>query len=162
LFNLLSRTVTESQKLLAINGRTGDRFGAAVALKDGILAIGAPSANRDDSRSGAVYVFTPYRRSWVETQVLSDPTSSFLEFGRALAVNRNFIAARSTSVFAGLDGGTTIFQRQGATFEPIALADVSMTSVGDIAIDRDTLYLSTFFDRVFPQIVNVYDLQNQD
>jgi hypothetical protein len=161
LFNLLSRAATESQKLLATDGMTGDRFGTAVALKDGILAIGAPRANLRDSGSlsGAVYVFTPDRRFWVEAQKLSDPTNSFLEFGNTLAASRNFIAARSTAVFAGLDGGTTVFKRQGALFQPVALADVSMTAVGDIALDRGTLYLSTFFDRVFPQLVNVYDLQ---
>lgn len=45
----------QAQKLFAANGNMGDRFGAALAMRGGILAIGAPGTDLREENAGAVH-----------------------------------------------------------------------------------------------------------
>lgn len=47
----------EDLKLLAGDGEVGDQFGFSVAIRDGIIAVGAPSNDENGVDSGSAYLF---------------------------------------------------------------------------------------------------------
>ncbi|HRI27996.1 MAG TPA: FG-GAP repeat protein, partial [Chitinophagales bacterium] len=88
---------TFAQKLLPGGGITGDGFGSSVAVKDGVIAVGAPGDNQLGNDAGAVYVFRSTNlTSWTQTQkivaydgILQD------EFGCSVSIDDNKLAVGS-------------------------------------------------------------------
>lgn len=78
----------QSAKLLPADGEAGDLFGAAVALDDDTLVIGASRGGNADVRSGSAYVFTRNMGVWTQQSKLlpADGTSDGL-FGVAVALD---------------------------------------------------------------------------
>lgn len=64
----------QRQKMLANDGKPGDEFGSAVAIRTHVLVVGAEAANparpEDDGSSGAAYVFLRPNSTWIETYKL--------------------------------------------------------------------------------------------
>ncbi|MHC4804602.1 MAG: FG-GAP repeat protein, partial [Planctomycetota bacterium] len=55
---LLAQPACESAKLLALDGASGDDFGASVAVSGSFAVVGAPEDDDAGSSSGAAYVFS--------------------------------------------------------------------------------------------------------
>ena len=64
---------SQSAKLTASNGASGDEFGMSVAVSGDMVVIGAPAAN--DGR-GAAYVFTEPGTGWVDMTEVAELTAS--------------------------------------------------------------------------------------
>jgi hypothetical protein len=68
-FSRTGTTWTETQKIIASNGRKGDRFGESLALDGSTLAIGAPmTAQGIWGGSGSTYIFDWNGQQWQEAQ----------------------------------------------------------------------------------------------
>lgn len=57
LYDVASRQLM--RKLLSSSGNAHDEFGAAIAIEDGVVAIGAPSDDDQGASSGSAYVYAP-------------------------------------------------------------------------------------------------------
>jgi len=79
---------TEVARLVADDGMTGDYFGAAVALDNDRILIGAPYSDEGTWRVGSVYVFEETGSEWrQEAMLLPWTLSQAVEFGTAIAVD---------------------------------------------------------------------------
>lgn len=78
----------QTQKLLAMDGRTGDAFGAALALDGSTAFVGAPDANVNGNiGEGAVYVFTLGSQGWVQATKIPRPSPlAGAKFGYTVAL----------------------------------------------------------------------------
>jgi hypothetical protein len=148
------------QKLIAINGVPNDAFGASVAIGDGLIAVGAPNADRDPSvfgecpfaATGAVYVFARHRAFWSLRQQLertgfSPPCVTL--FGEEVAVNRRWLVTGTPTLFPLQFDGSTLFERIDGSFESVTTV-ASME--GDVPVSRlsgSTLVIGMWFDRGF-------------
>ena len=93
-------TWSEEAKLLAPDGRSGDRFGTAVALDDDTALIGAPfDQTLGGIESGSAYVFVRNDSNWNFQEKFTD-TWANVRFGRALDIDgdRALITKRNTVV----------------------------------------------------------------
>lgn len=85
----------------------GDQFGASVAIGDGLIAVGAPGAQRLDpptcgsfGASGAAYFYIPSGNSWVLRQVMSHRFADcHWEFGSEVAITATHLAVQSSGNF---------------------------------------------------------------
>lgn len=101
---------TESGRLQAGDGTTGDRFGAALAASPDRLLVGAPAA---DSGLGAVYVFERRGSAWSQTGRLVAPARGpGDEFGAALLVAGD-VALVGAPGHAESSGLVHVFRRDG-------------------------------------------------
>ncbi|HPO17287.1 MAG TPA: PKD domain-containing protein [Candidatus Hydrogenedentes bacterium] len=99
----------ESQKLTASDGTVNNGFGGAVALEGGMALIGAP---KQDSETGAAYVFSCEEDVWSEAQKI--PALSGMEgstFGDAVALSGMdaLIGASRDSSLASYAGSVCLF-----------------------------------------------------
>ncbi|MEJ2709799.1 MAG: FG-GAP repeat protein [Anaerolineales bacterium] len=71
-----------------------DNFGAALAVREDTLVVGAPGVNQGDyQNSGAAFVFERREADWGETQRLSpDPLQSDSGFGSSVAIDGDTLA----------------------------------------------------------------------
>jgi len=67
-FTLDAGVWTQTQKLIASDGETGDLFGITMDIQGRTTVIGAPDDDDAGLDAGAVYVFELIGGSWVETQ----------------------------------------------------------------------------------------------
>ncbi len=83
----------ETQKLLASDGETGNRFGSAVAIEGDVALIGAFGHLHDDeSGSGSAYVFRYNGSTWIEEQELLASDGALGDhFGRSLSLSADTI-----------------------------------------------------------------------
>jgi hypothetical protein len=81
-------------ELCAPEIQSGDRFGASVAVSDGIVAVGSPW---DDDGAGSVHTYQPLGGGWSYQAKLTslDPDSGDL-FGASVSVSGDMIAAGAT------------------------------------------------------------------
>jgi hypothetical protein len=104
----------ERQKLLPSDAIPGGRFGASVALRAGVIVVGAPQidlpAEETSIPEGNVYVFLPHRGGWFESQKLNGGDQLFFAtFGTSVAMGRGMVA-----VGAPID--EAILRGEGAAF----------------------------------------------
>ncbi len=57
-------------KLVALDAQAGDEFGAAVAVHDDFIVVGAPFVDAGDQNTGAAYAFSRVGGAWSEDQKL--------------------------------------------------------------------------------------------
>lgn len=90
-------------RLMASDGTIGDGFGTSVAIRNGVIVVGAPNADlrREDDEGygtprGNIYVFLPHRRGWYQSQQLNDPSDeSFVrDLGHDVSIGRDLLAVR--------------------------------------------------------------------
>lgn len=90
-YTLAQVVKTEDQKLTALDGQSGDRYGAAIAISGNTMLIGAPNDDDKAPQAGAVYVFTFDQTSglWVQAQKLtaSDTDTDPGFFGWSVAID---------------------------------------------------------------------------
>lgn len=124
------------RKLLASNGLPGDHFGAAVALRNGRCAVGAPGAVMESQpEAGAAYVFDQdlgFANNWGEAALLSpDPVSvqAQLRFGSSVALGDDVVAvgAPVANVGGSDDGWVEMFEVDGGGAWPLVQRIVPVT-----------------------------------
>ncbi len=132
----------------------GDRFGSAIALDNGWLAVGVPLHRFVGSASGAVYLFEFNGTAWVQRQkfVASDTVGGD-QFGSALALEnqRLVIGAPLHSSNGPASGAVYIFERATTTWIERAKLIGSDTNAGDrlggsISIDGTTILVGAYGD----------------
>lgn len=83
----------QQQKLIGADTVPGDRFGSALALNDGWLAVSAPLHSSPGSPGGAVYLFEFDGVSWVQRYKVGAPdTIAGDRFGSAVALDDGWLA----------------------------------------------------------------------
>jgi VCBS repeat-containing protein len=103
----------QSGKLLAAGAVPGDQFGSAVAMRDGVLLIGAPKQDDRGVDAGAVYQFAASGAIWVQTnKFLPDGTSATGEFGLPVALDSStvVVGARFDNDRGTKSGSISIFR----------------------------------------------------
>jgi len=92
-FTLQAGKLTETQKLTAVDGATGDRFGNSVAVYGDTLVVGAFGADGLRSYSGSAFLFSLQRGSWMQsTKFLASDGSMYDSFGYSVAVSPGLVA----------------------------------------------------------------------
>jgi hypothetical protein len=113
----------QRQKLIGADTASGDRFGSALALNDGWLAVSAPLHSSPGSPGGAVYLFEFDGVSWVQRYKVGAPdTIAGDRFGSAIALDNGwlavgvplhrFVGSASGAVYLFEFNGTAWVQRQ--------------------------------------------------
>jgi hypothetical protein len=132
----------------------GDRFGSAIALDNGWLAVGVPLHRFVGSASGAVYLFEFNGTAWVQRQkfVASDTVGGD-QFGSALALEnqRLVVGAPLHNSNGPASGAVYIFERATTTWIERAKLIGSDTNAGDrlggsISIDGNTILVGAYGD----------------
>lgn len=151
----------------------GAEFGAAVAIRDRIIIVGAPGADvPDDSGApnpeGDAFAYLPHRGIWFESQSLNNPPLPELapsaRFGSKVAMGRRLAAvAVPVTVADNIRpmSVVTMFDRSGAHFTPMHLgfsAGPDDQTIPDIDVSGRRLILSVheslrFNDRVLGLVV---------
>eukprot|EP01082_Thalassiosira_pseudonana_P012135 g10904.t1 g10904 contig40:80524-82315(+) len=89
--NSTSNIWGDEQKIVAIDGAAGDRFGAAVALSEtGHLVVGAYADDDKGTNSGSVYLYTLNSTSNIwgdEQKIVASDGAAFDWFGAAVAMS---------------------------------------------------------------------------
>lgn len=119
----------------------GDRFGAAVAMTDNLIAVGAPFVlvNGTATPSGAVYCYRKNNGSWIQvgTTLRGDPGvyAADEEFGSALAVSSNsliVVGAKGSSLDVQSGRGRAyIFRYNDGLSDWTLDQDIAGASAGD-------------------------------
>lgn len=93
----------QAGRLMASDGTVGDGFGTSVAIRKGVIVVGAPNADLglEDEEGygpprGNVYVFRPHRHGWYESQRLNDPANELQvrDLGHEVRLGRGLLAVR--------------------------------------------------------------------
>ena len=112
----------QDAKLVASDGTYQDQFGASVAVRGNVIAVGAPLVDVTASKpdSGAVYVFRHDGASWVELAKLertTDPNNvvAYARLGSSISVGDSVIAAgacggRGDSPTDPVSGSVSVFR----------------------------------------------------
>ena len=126
IFSFDGTTWVQQQKLVATDTAPGDRFGSALALDDGRLAVGAPLHNA----SGAVYIFSFDGTTWVQQQKLvAADTAPGDRFGSALALDDGRVAVGAP--LHNASGAVYIFSFDGTTWVQQQKLVAADTAPGD-------------------------------
>lgn len=78
-------------KLLPSDGAAGDQFGFSVAIKDGIVVVGAPGDVHNGISSGSAYLFDVSTGAQLGKLVPDDPESGD-EFGNSIGIDGGIVA----------------------------------------------------------------------
>ncbi len=91
---------TETAKLTDPDGKTGDHFGATVAISGNTVVVGAPDASNGTlTKQGAVYVFQPRSGGWsagppgTQARLFDPAEKAGVLFGSSVAISGNTIVA---------------------------------------------------------------------
>jgi hypothetical protein len=74
-------------KLTPYDGKTGDAFGASVAVSDVTVVVGASLNDDGGFASGSAYIYKLVDSSWIETKLLASDDDSHDHFGSSIAVS---------------------------------------------------------------------------
>ena len=137
---------TLAESIAPPDGVAQGEFGAAVALSDGRLAVGAPGvAVSGLENAGAVYVYVADREgAFALSQVLhSDQPAALEEFGRGVAIHGSRMLvgqvgslAVAAQVFAVGESGLWVHEADLAT-APGRGGDMVVALDGDVAVSAD-------------------------
>jgi FG-GAP repeat len=94
-FTLVNNGWSQSAKIIAYDGEAADYFGAAVAIENGVVVIGAPSTTISNvNDAGCVYVFEKSGVSYLQkAKLYSNYPVADDRLGKAVAKYGNIIAA---------------------------------------------------------------------
>ena len=104
----------ETQKLVASDGASGDRFGLSVGIDGNAAVIGASSVDDPGFLSGAMYHFRYNGATWVQEEKLqATNTAQGDRFGWRVAISGDVIVSGSPNADAAgsLSGSATVFTR---------------------------------------------------
>ena len=148
-----SGTWIQQAYLKASNTGTLDEFGAAVALSDDLVLVGAPSEDSDAegvngnqgnnslSGSGAAYVFVRSGSTWSQQAYLKSLVSTGPGFfGTTVAASGNTVAAGASA-----NGRTDVFVHNGSSwshqFHVSMLDHPSVALAGDVLVIGTSVYM---------------------
>lgn len=124
------------------------QFGGSIALGDGTLIVGAPSAlNADGENTGAVYLFRESHGNWVQSgKLIADDATANTWFGTRLALeNDTLVVGATVPTSSGYPyGAAYVFQHSGnqwlQTAKLTAPEDLNATGFGgSVSISGDTI-----------------------
>lgn len=137
----------ERQKLLANDGKPGDRFGSSVAVRTHVLVVGADAADparpEDDGATGAGYLFVRPNSTWIESQKLgataaeSDP---YRALGGAVVLTGERVLLGGVGLPGFAAGVVFVYDFSGGSLVPTHSLTgplsfgSSLAAVGDTAI----------------------------
>jgi len=145
---LLAQPACESAKLLALDGASGDDFGASVAVSGTFAVVGAPEDDDAGSSSGAAYVFSFDGSSWTQQQKLTaSDAEGGDDYGFAVAISGNTIVVgspRDDTIAGSRAGSAYVYTFDGGTWGSEAHLFASDPGADDrfgysVAIDGDTI-----------------------
>ncbi|MBK7975377.1 MAG: hypothetical protein IPK07_19530 [Deltaproteobacteria bacterium] len=114
-WELASGSFAQSQKIIPADTGAQDRFGAALALKNGSLVVGAVGDDDRGPNTGAAYVFTKPGATWTQLEKLtaSDSTSDE-DYAAAVATNGNWMVVAADANGLGLVGSSYVYGKTDA------------------------------------------------
>ena len=142
----------ETQKLLASDGASGDRFGYAVAADAGTCVIGATA---DDVQAGSAYVFVNNSGVWTAQAhlVATDGTGGGRRLGSAIAISGDTVVlgAFGDNVNDSASGSAYVFVRNNGVWSEQAKLvpddGARLDQFGiSVAIDGDTIVVGAHQD----------------
>jgi len=145
---------TESQKLMAPDGGSGDYFGWAVSIDGNTAVVGSYGDNDAGNDTGSAYVFTESGGGWSYSQkLLADDMAAGDQFGWSVDVrgDRIIVGARHDSDIASWAGAAYVFKKSGSVWnqeaELLASDGVVADYFGhDVAIQGDTALVAAHLD----------------
>ncbi len=113
-FERVSGTWVQQQKLQPAGIEAGDYFGSSIAMHGNAIVVGAFFDDDAGSSAGAVYVFERENGVWVEKQKLTaDDGAAGDNFGNAVSISGTTIVVGARSSGGGdFTGAAYIFQRE--------------------------------------------------
>ena len=115
-FTRTGDTWTQQAKLLAADGTENDNFGDSVSLDGATALVGA---TRDNSFTGAAYVFVRTEETWTQqAKLLATDAQTYKYFGQSVALDSDtaLIGAPDDSETAFRSGAAYVFERTGNTW----------------------------------------------
>ena len=73
-------------KLLAPDGATNDRFGSAISISNGIVAVGAQNDDDHGTNSGSAYLFDAFSGEQIR-KLMPDDGAALLRFGNSIGID---------------------------------------------------------------------------
>lgn len=140
----------EVDRVVAPDGASGDRFGEAVALREGLLLVGAPGVSDAGDFSGSAYLYSLAAQNWEFTQELVVPSPvEYGEFGDQVHLSGNHLIVGAPGYYeaGGVRAGAVFeFEFDGSVWTPagqISLLEPQAFAAFGIAIDTspDQLYV---------------------
>jgi choice-of-anchor B domain-containing protein len=131
---------TQSGKLVLADGAAGDEFGAAMAIGDGMIVVGAPGR---DSARGVAYAFrrTGRNAAWSAPTVVARGADAGVRLGTAIALDgsRALIGAPGPLPLGGNPGGGQPQFKPGSAAIHALGSSGTWTEVAQIAPGTDTV-----------------------
>ena len=144
----------ERQKLLATDGKPGDLFGSAVAIRTHVLVVGAQAADperpEDDGARGAGYVFVRPNSTWIETQKLGATaveSEPYRALGAAVALTTDRVLVGGVGLPGFAPAFVLVYDFSGGSLVPTHILPGfggSLALVGNTAIVGTPFNSSSF------------------
>jgi hypothetical protein len=134
LFHFDGASWAQEAKLTGLDGQNGDNFGCAVALGDGVAAVGAPNDDDGDTAGGAVHVFRFDGAAWPLEERLAAPDGATFDFfghSTALDGNRLLAGAIGDDDAGATSGSAHLFTFDGAAWSHAVKLRPSGNAAGD-------------------------------
>jgi hypothetical protein len=151
---VLARRLTAADQEPSGLGPAG--FGAAVAIGNGLIAVGAPGADRLEVpgecpflTSGAAYLFARQGHQWVQTQKVGRPHSCSSQFASSLAISRDYLAIAAPSAFPFVFEGAHLYRRDGGSYNLRWEVFGSEVSLPPVVLEGSQFVAGFPFDRFF-------------
>ena len=105
-------TWTQTAKLTASDGASGESFGSSVSIDGNTMVIGAIYGDDNGSRSGSAYVFTNAGGTWMQMAKLTASDGAYFDFfGYSVSIDGNTIVvgAFGNNARGSGSGGAYVF-----------------------------------------------------
>ena len=145
LFEVASGSVAKVATLAAADGELEARFGASVALGDGLVLVGAPGVILSELNEGAAYLFEREGDAWTQVAKLRRENTGRNDMaGAAVGLDGGIavVGAPGADV-AGTDSGTAlVYERAAGGWEQVATLVPEAAQGGErfgsaVAVDGD-------------------------
>ncbi len=135
IFDFDGSSWSESAKLTASDGASGDSFGGSVSLWGDRALIGAVGDDENGSNSGSAYIFDFDGSSWSESAKLTASDGGGLDiFGRSLSLwgDRALIGSDNGGGNGTLSGAAYVFDFDGSSWSQSAKLTASNAAARDL------------------------------
>lgn len=114
-FEQSSDTYAQVQKIVPADAGAQDRFGAALALRNGLLVVGSVGDDDRGINTGATYLFTKSGPTWTQLRKITTSDSTTDEdFGAAVATDGTWLAVAADANGLPLTGSTYLYGKTDA------------------------------------------------
>jgi FG-GAP repeat len=130
LFN--ASTGTQIFKFLPNDAEEGDYFGSSIAMRDGIVVVGAPLDNEFANDSGSVYLFSAVTGAQI-AKLLPDDPGLRDKFGTSVAIDNGIVVVGAPyDDNAGDDDAGSVYLFSASTGSQISKIQVADGTWGDL------------------------------